>query len=356
MVKVTIIGAGPSGSYAALLLAKAGFSVDVFEDHASIGMPVQCTGVVTQNITKLVKLPKPCVANSIDEVFVKSARHQALFRLRTPEIILRRDAFDKYLARLAKNEGARFRLGHRYADGLIHGGKKSSKPEGILIGADGPLSAVAKHVFRQGNRCLVGAQVRAKLAADHPHRYTVFLGKRCGLFAWMVPESKTMARIGVMAENKSHSLLDSLLRQEFPDAEVMEKQGGLIPLHRSGVKTQIGHTYLVGDAAAMVKASTGGGIITGMGSAALASKAIIEKRSYPLLWRRHLGLQLWAHTRVQRAMSRFLEQDFDRLVQLAAKPRVRSIVEKSDRDNAFSALLGIIAAEPGFLTFLPKAW
>ncbi|MEM4264021.1 MAG: NAD(P)-binding protein, partial [Candidatus Woesearchaeota archaeon] len=42
---ISIIGAGPVGSFAAYLLAKAGFEVSIFEEHEKIGLPVQCTGL-----------------------------------------------------------------------------------------------------------------------------------------------------------------------------------------------------------------------------------------------------------------------------------------------------------------------
>ena len=42
---ISIIGAGPAGSYLASLLRKE--EVEVFEEHDKIGLPVQCTGITT---------------------------------------------------------------------------------------------------------------------------------------------------------------------------------------------------------------------------------------------------------------------------------------------------------------------
>ena len=44
---ITIVGAGPAGSYLAYLLAKQGEKVIVLEEHSAVGSPVQCTGIVT---------------------------------------------------------------------------------------------------------------------------------------------------------------------------------------------------------------------------------------------------------------------------------------------------------------------
>ena len=38
---ITIIGGGPAGSYTGYLLAKKGFDVSIYEEHAEIGNPIQ---------------------------------------------------------------------------------------------------------------------------------------------------------------------------------------------------------------------------------------------------------------------------------------------------------------------------
>ncbi len=38
---ISVIGAGPAGSYTAYLLAKAGEKVRIFEEHKEIGKPVR---------------------------------------------------------------------------------------------------------------------------------------------------------------------------------------------------------------------------------------------------------------------------------------------------------------------------
>ena len=55
---ITIVGAGPAGSYLAYLLVKKGEDVTIIEEHENIGNPVQCTGIVTDSIEKYVTLPK----------------------------------------------------------------------------------------------------------------------------------------------------------------------------------------------------------------------------------------------------------------------------------------------------------
>ena len=51
---ISIIGGGPIGAYTAYLLAKAGEQVRIFEEHNKIGKPVQCAGIVSKNLFKVL--------------------------------------------------------------------------------------------------------------------------------------------------------------------------------------------------------------------------------------------------------------------------------------------------------------
>ena len=55
---ISIIGAGPVGCYLAYLLSKQGKQVQIFEEDSKIGRPIQCTGIVTSSINKIIKVKK----------------------------------------------------------------------------------------------------------------------------------------------------------------------------------------------------------------------------------------------------------------------------------------------------------
>ncbi|HJQ93885.1 MAG TPA: FAD-dependent oxidoreductase, partial [Candidatus Thermoplasmatota archaeon] len=44
---VLVVGAGPTGSNTARLLARDGWKVLLVEEHPEVGQPVQCAGLVT---------------------------------------------------------------------------------------------------------------------------------------------------------------------------------------------------------------------------------------------------------------------------------------------------------------------
>ena len=58
---VVIVGGGPAGLYAGLRLARAGWRVDLYEEHHDIGEPVHCTGVLARDAFDEFGLPDGAV-------------------------------------------------------------------------------------------------------------------------------------------------------------------------------------------------------------------------------------------------------------------------------------------------------
>src|SRR3989344_7591837 len=68
---VAIIGAGPIGCYAGFLLAKQGYSVSIYENHPHIGLPIQCTGIITATDLDEFGFPlKSFLVNTINKIEV----------------------------------------------------------------------------------------------------------------------------------------------------------------------------------------------------------------------------------------------------------------------------------------------
>src|SRR3989344_8016069 len=119
---ITIIGAGPAGSYLAFLLAKKGKDVALIEEHDKIGSPVQCTGIVTGSIEKFVKLPNKVIANRCNKVVVASKNSRT--EVEVDEIVMWRNKFDEFMAEKAQDEGVKILLNHQF---LGFNGKSSIK-------------------------------------------------------------------------------------------------------------------------------------------------------------------------------------------------------------------------------------
>ena len=145
---ISIVGAGPVGAYLARKLANEGEDVRLFEEHPNIGRPVQCAGIVSKNIKNFVRIDKEFVLNTIHGARIYSPNGECFeIKGNKEAYILDRAKFDNYLVEKALDESVELYLGYKFLSrekgNLIfdHGGFKTD----ILVGADGPLSPVAKN-------------------------------------------------------------------------------------------------------------------------------------------------------------------------------------------------------------------
>ena len=115
MSNIIIIGAGPVGCYAAYLLAKKGHKVSIYEEHEEIGLPFQCTGVLTRSFEGIIDIPDNIIDNRIKKIKVNAPDGNFIeLRLKKHETILNRTEFDRYLGKKAISEGARIFTKHRF--------------------------------------------------------------------------------------------------------------------------------------------------------------------------------------------------------------------------------------------------
>ncbi len=358
---ISIIGAGPAGNYLGYLLAKAGKDVTIIEEHKEVGMPVQCTGIVTHSIEKFVKLPKSVIANRMSKVRVVGPNSETTASV--DEIVMWRNKFDEFLGDLAQKEGARILLGHKLVSvkknsivikDKINDKIKEMKVESI-IGADGPYSSVARAAgIPHNNRFYIGMQAKVKFKSDTDVFETHFGSNFPEFFGWVVPESDDMVRLGLGATKDAQPLFYRFLEKVTKKKEVSCWESGIIPIYNPSQQIQKGNVYLIGDAATQVKATTGGGIIPSMKAAHTLCDCIINRKGYN--WAYHLasGKELWLHLKVRNMLNRFTDRDYDNLIGLMDKESVKSILKKYDRDTPIPLLLNLALREPRFFSFIPK--
>ena len=238
-MKIVVIGAGPIGCYAAYQLAKEGHSVSVYENHPQVGRPIQCTGIITSDFDRLGFPLDSFLVNTIDSIEVFSPEEK--LAVKQKDYIVCRHKFDNFFADLAVKAGAEIFVNHSFqrkeGDTLVI--KNSSedkelrvKPD-IVIGADGPLSPTAKaygfyHPERE-NYFGVQAVVEGRF---EPHTIKTYFGRKVcpGLFAWVTPESPTLARIGLATTKNSKQHFDSFMKEHGFTAK--EMQAGTIPIYQ----------------------------------------------------------------------------------------------------------------------------
>ena len=356
---ITIIGAGPAGSYLAYLLAKRGKDVTIIEEHKKAGSPVQCTGIVTSSIKKFVKLPNKIIANRCSKVVAVSKNKK--ITAETDEIVMWRGKFDEFIADMAADAGAKILASHQFV-GFNNKNSLKIKDKGadkikdieseVIVGADGPSSAVAKAAGLSSNsKFYIGMQAKVRLKSDLDVFETHFGENFPNFFGWVVPESEDTVRLGIGAFENAKGYFYKFLESKTGSREILCWESGIIPLYDPRKMLQKGNVYLIGDAASQVKATTGGGIVPSLKAAQALCDCIINKKDYNKEFKKESGKELLLHLKIRNILNKFSDNDYDKLLGLMGQEKVKRILKKYDRDTPIPLVLNLLLREPRFLLF-----
>jgi len=360
-MRVSIIGAGPAGSYAGYLLAQQGHDVTMYEADKEVGKPIACTGIVTKALFDLIEKDASYMINELDAVDVVGPNHEKT-RIPLHEYVICRHKFDNFVANKAQEAGAKVLVNHRYIgrEGntiiLKHNGETIRKETDILIGADGPLSKVASTTgIGNKNPFWVGMQATVKAQFD-PKVFTTWFGDELapGFFAWSVPENATHSRVGVAVTNDKNCAQCFQRLMKLVGGEIVDRQGAPIPMYNPKSVIEKGNTFLVGDAAGLVKDTTGGGIITGMLSSKILAESIATGTSYSKNVKK-LRKELWIHRKLRKMLNKFTSTDYTKLIRWMNNPKVQSILYSHPREYPSRFMLKLLLAEPRFAYFAKYA-
>ena len=343
---VIVIGAGPAGLASAEALACRGHDTLVLEEHAAVGYPVHCTGVIGHDAFDELNLPRETILG-----FCRSATFLAPDG---PEVLVETDhivaavvdrgRFDDLLAARARAAGATLLTGSRVT-------RVEVRPDGVEVrmrGEEHPrrgraciLACGARYRFNHElglgvpTRFVQSAQVEVPFV-EIPH-IEVHLGREVAPsgFAWAVPfkrDGRPFARLGLMCERDSrrrfHLFVESLGRRLGLGAlRVPGPRLRFLPLGPVQ-KTYAPRVLAVGDAAGLVKPTTGGGIYYGLLSGQLAAATLSvaldrdelgegSLRRYDTLWRERLGPDIRAGLAFRAVAARLSDRGIRALVELA---------------------------------------
>ncbi len=337
---IRIAGGGPAGLLAAREIARKGMDVTVYEEHGEIGKPVQCTGLVSRSGLDALDVDyADSVLNEIGQArFVSPSGKEFYLRKRKGyALVIDRTEFDNEIANEATSEGASIELGRRLLD-----------EESITIAADGAASYFArKHGINRNY--VVAYQIENRMKVDVDTVEIHFGSFAPGFFAWLVPVDENRVRMGLGyrpdvasrvhdAYNPKTALRFFAKIRGYPWVPISE-QGGLIPLFDNSPSV-FDNLALVGDAAAQVKASTGGGIAIGGQCAMILGKIVGEGGSldeYESVWREKFGRELRVHLAVHKFYSKLGDAEFEELFD-AVDDEILRIIEKNAEMESISGL------------------
>jgi digeranylgeranylglycerophospholipid reductase len=301
---VIVVGGGPSGSFCALNIAERNVDVTIFEEHSEIGIPCHCAGHLSINGLKalgLHPLPKEVVENTFCCAKIYSPKGLEFSVEFSPSItcVVDRALFDKYIARLAEKAGANILLKSKVQRLITERGNikgveaemngKILKIFGkIVVDAEGTSYRILRDagLSSPDRDCFVSCvNAEVENVKDvEPDTVEVYIGNAYapGFYAWLIPLKGGIAKVGLGAERGNpRKLLQKLIHKhpaaskKLRNAKIMRENFHPIPL--SGpVKAYSNGFLAVGDAAAQVKPTTGGGVIFGLNCAKIAADVAVE--------------------------------------------------------------------------------
>jgi digeranylgeranylglycerophospholipid reductase len=384
---VVVVGGGPAGCMAAKYAAKEGVATLILEEDAEIGVPVQCAGLISKRALEESELRTTSFVNcELKGAIVRSQSHELLIESSEKRAFaIRRNIFDKELAKEAQKEGADLRLDSKVRDLKKREGETKLRIRTVngteeirarvVIGADGAKSRVARIAgLRVVENFLHCVQIEGEYEAVDGFA-EIFVGKTIapGFFAWVIPlGSDNTARIGLCIDKRCSRQPKSLLflKRNLSEHPILAKKykgtrssftAGIIPIPVGGglqrkaatVKIDRGTgTLLVGDAAAHVKPITGGGVYYGMKCGKLAGEIAAKAcltgdikvlNVYERRWREAIGNEIAFGLKIHRLRCVMTDKDIETIFRTLTQERiVHQIEQKGDIDYpsiVFRALL-----------------
>ncbi|MEM0482285.1 MAG: NAD(P)/FAD-dependent oxidoreductase [Nitrososphaerota archaeon] len=370
---VAVVGGGPAGLIAAAETARRGLKVALFEEDDIIGRPERCAGLYSiRGLEKIgVTLSRGYVQNLIWGGVINSPGGE-VFEVSSPTpvaVVAEREAFDRYLAEKALASGADILVGRRVVSCNIDGDNKacevvsedgSKLPSRALIIAEGSSAILARRLFRDYNapHWLPIIQLIVKNhGLDRRKAHVWFKSYLRDFFGYLVPINEELGKLGVAARRNPLGMAHRLISEEMPGSRVIGYSAHSIyrgPPLEVGLD---GKVLLVGDVAGQVKATTGGGVVSG-GICAKAAAAhvysYLEEGREGVYRRSVMGLyrELKATYWVAKAIYSMSDKALDNLIKAAGETGLsKTLSIRGDMDFQVRGLAKSLASASG-LKFL----
>ncbi|MCL5680540.1 MAG: NAD(P)/FAD-dependent oxidoreductase [Candidatus Thermoplasmatota archaeon] len=344
MFDVVVVGAGPAGTHVSDNLSSIGYRTLLIDLKESLGIPNHCSGLVDERVVKIVGDDLVTDKLYLADVTTPAGN----FTLRSDRMfIVDRVALDRKLGELAEANGSDLRLRTRFI-GLSKENKTlkvtikgASGFETIdtkyLIGADGPSSMIRRLLGIKSPNLLQSVQFDVEGRGD---RVFLHMDRKItpDFFSWEIPNNKE-TEIGA-----SGSGALSAVNHLSKNKKVIRKRGGLVPQG----PTRLGEEsiFLIGDAAGLNKATTGGGLYAALSSGDSLTSAISMDgnilQDYNRIWKASFGKEILRDYSIRKIVDKF-EKYYDLWVPFV-KANINGINSVGDVDYPSRAFLYLLSS------------
>ena len=362
------------------------------EEHAQIGRPFQCAGLVNPGSMAKVGL------EGVAQTRIWGARihgpEGTLVEIgsseRTRTWSVCRKLFDEAVVNMAIASGVGLMLNSRPIETRVHGDYVETSVESdrgtiqvssrVLLGADGAHSWTRRyHRMGRVREMMIGFQVDVTGYTHKEGKLDMYTGRGVapGFFAWAIPTGTT-TRIGTFSrpdlldgrssEDTLNSLLDHpLWRDRFSGCSEVGRYCGPVPA-KPVRKPSRGRVMLFGDAAGLCKPTTGGGIGPGFDHVdallehvcnVIQSDEINEKNSDRICIDAIKPIAK-KHDRARALRDAFLttttDEELEAIFKVWAKPEVIALIQKyGEIENPIPLGLRLLKDVPEFRRLARKA-
>jgi geranylgeranyl reductase family protein len=378
---VAVVGGGPIGALAARHAALTGASVLLIEQGDGSGEPVRCAGLVSSRTLEILGASGASILREIRGglIHAPGGRTIALCSETTKGVVLDRGRLNRELLELAVASGVEVRTetraiaAHKGQLTIEHKKKQEKIDTQVIIGADGPRSAIASWFSLAGpSSFLVASQAVIAAKPRIEDEAEIFFGQDIapGFFAWAIPAEEGHLRVGLAclplqhrqastSGTDSNVLLDRLLAQHFP-GKVLARIVGMIPIEPA-MSTVADGVLLIGDAAGQVKPTSGGGLYTGGICAQIAgetagnvaqAKKVTRKALfvYEERWQEKIGKELRFGLVARRLLSTLTDKEIDVAFAAIDRPEILSLLSCEGDIDYPSRLFRTLLAQKDLLS------
>jgi len=355
--EVLIVGGGPAGSISGRVAAEGGAETLLIDKKSDLGKSSACGGLVSLETWDRLETADEAIVNEIKGVVVHPPEGEN-YRLSAPDTkayVVDRNQLNANLLARAEESGVSVRPGTgiygRNGSTVtlrsVDGENEEILSPKIVIGADGPRSDVRRLFgLDRPSKLLYAIQTETEFPSGRSDHVEVFFGRDIapGFFGWIIPVSKSRARIG-LATARGEKLLQFFERlmgeigEETPD----EFRTGVIPI---GVPENSceGRVLTVGDAAGQVKPTSGGGLyplsITARIAGEVAVKAVNDlddpAELYYSSWMDEVGEELKREMLLHRILNRVSDEKLTNLLELLKRRGISNwIAENGNIDHLY---------------------
>ena len=362
---ITVVGGGPIGLFVSSQLSKMGFDVLLLEEHSEIGNPSHCGGLFSSRIFEITGHAGVLHPARKARIYAPNGVYIEVGDQKIRGYVVDRVEFDRTLARKSAENGVDIHLKERvkkvnYPRVVTTQGEYESR---VIIGCEGINSVVRRSMGIRAPQILPAVQAVTRYEVEREDMVYVFTGSWVapGFFGWVIPIYDNLARVGLASYSHSWEHLKALMRKL--KIKPLSVVGGGIPIG-TVARTYARGMLIVGDAAGQVKATSGGGVYTGLLSAKCAVEATanaLERgdyseeslSSYETCWRSRIGKELKNALFLHRIYRKIRDEEFNKIIETLRDESIIKIINRyGDIDYPSRVVFKILRKKPSLLRYL----